>query len=382
MRKSQPTQLQAIAKDAVAWFAKYRRDLPWRNTRDPYRIWISECMLQQTQVATVIPYYERFLIRFPDVQSLAAANLDEVYQLWAGLGYYRRARQLHAAARSVVESGQCPFPLDRDAIAQLPGIGRYTANAVASFAYDQRCGIVEANTQRLYARLLRCKTPLSASSSQKQLWDFAEAIAIAWPLATGQLNQALMEIGSQVCKPKSPACDQCPLQKHCLAYRHSETDTIPAPKLKKQITELQEVGLLVYDSKGRWLLRRRLQTERWAGLWDFPRYDCTDIPNEGLALDRAAEAFLKLYSKRPAIAQECVSVKHSVTRYRILLRCYLAQIDGKLTTSNKSARANPDIGPEQLGPEQLAWYTSEELDQLALSSSARKVADWLKTHNP
>jgi A/G-specific adenine glycosylase len=315
-------------------------------------------MLQQTQVATVIPYYERFLIRFPDVQSLAAANLDEVYQLWAGLGYYRRARQLHAAARSVVESGQCPFPLDRDAIAQLPGIGRYTANAVASFAYDQRCGIVEANTQRLYARLLRCKTPLSASSSQKQLWDFAEAIAIAWPLATGQLNQALMEIGSQVCKPKSPACDQCPLQKHCLAYRHSETDTIPAPKLKKQITELQEVGLLVHDSKGRWLLR--------------------------LALDFAAEAFLKLYSKRPAIAHECVSVKHSVTRYRILLRCYLAQIDGKLTpTNNRSARANPDKNNAlEPSPEQLAWYTSQELDQLALSSSARKVADWLKTHKP
>jgi A/G-specific adenine glycosylase len=192
-----------------------------------------------------------------------------------------------------------------------------------------------------------------------------------------------MEIGSQVCKPKSHSCDQCPLQQHCLAYQHSETETIPAPKLKKQITELQEVGLLVHDAKGRWLLRRRLNSERWAGLWDFPRYDCTDIQNEGLALDRAADAFLKLYSKRPAIAQECVSVKHSVTRYRILLRCYLAQIDGKLTpTSNKSARANPDIGPEQLGPEQLGWYTSEELDQLALSSSARKVADWLKTHKP
>jgi A/G-specific adenine glycosylase len=181
-----------------------------------------------------------------------------------------------------------------------------------------------------------------------------------------------MEIGSQVCKPKSPSCDQCPLQQHCLAYQHSETETIPAPKLKKQITELQEVGLLVHDAKGRWLLRRRLNSERWAGLWDFPRYDCTDIQNEGLALDRAADAFLKLYSKRPAIAQECVSVKHSVTRYRILLRCYLAQIDGKLTIGNTQ-------GPSR---EQLAWYTTEELDQIALSSSARKVADWLKKHKP
>jgi A/G-specific adenine glycosylase len=219
--------------------------------------------------------------------------------------------------------------------------------------------------------------------SQKQLWDFADSIALAWPLATGQLNQALMEIGSQVCKPKSPSCGQCPLQKHCLAYQHSETDTIPAAIPKKQITELKEVGLLIHDSKGRWLLRRRLKSERWAGLWDFPRYDCTDIQNEGLALEHAADAFLKLYSKRPRIAQECVSVKHSVTRYRILLRCYLARLDGKLTASNQSVLANPDknnaLEPLQ---EQLDWYTTDELDQLALSSSARKIADWLKKHQP
>ena len=377
MRKSQPTQLQAIAKDAVAWFAKYRRDLPWRNTRDPYRIWISECMLQQTQVATVIPYYERFLIRFPDVQSLAAANLDEVYQLWAGLGYYRRARQLHAAARSVVESGQCPIPSrsrcdrattrhrslhsKRRRIVRL----RPTLRNRRSQHATTLCPF--APMQNTPERFVLPKTTLGLRRGDRN--RMASCNRPTQPSSHGDwLAGVQAQVASMRPMPPAKTLPRLPT----LRDRYD-----PCPKLKKQITELQEVGLLVHDSKGRWLLRRRLQTERWAGLWDFPRYDCTDIPNEGLALDRAAEAFLKLYSKRPAIVQECVSVKHSVTRYRILLRCYLAQIDGKLTTSNKSARANPDIGPEQ-----LAWYTSEELDQLALSSSARKVADWLKTHKP
>ncbi|MFM8396503.1 MAG: A/G-specific adenine glycosylase, partial [Pirellula sp.] len=201
---SDPRGLSQIAKLAVEWFSKHRRDLPWRNTKNAYRIWISECMLQQTQVATVIPYYDRFLKRFPDVGTLAAAELDEVYQLWAGLGYYRRARQLHSAAIRVVESGQAPFPTDRDAIAKLPGVGRYTANAIASFAYDQPFGIVEANTQRLYARLMLCKDPLSQTQAQAKLWDFAQRLAEAWPVSPGLLNQSLMEIGALICKPKDP----------------------------------------------------------------------------------------------------------------------------------------------------------------------------------
>jgi A/G-specific adenine glycosylase len=360
--------LSRIAEHAVGWFSKHKRDLPWRKTKNAYRIWISECMLQQTQVATVIPYYERFLERFPDVSTLAAAELDDVYQLWAGLGYYRRARQLHSAAIRVVESGQEPFPTDRDAIAKLPGIGRYTANAIASFAYDHPFGIVEANTQRLYARLMLCKEPLSQTAMQAKLWEFAQALVEVWPVSPGQLNQSLMEIGSLVCKPKDPQCQACPLQSHCQAYQTGQTSTIPASKPKKLITDMREIGLLVRDSKGRWLMRRRSPTERWSGLWDFPRYDCTSIENESLAIEHALKEFDRIYGKSLSVRSECLSVKHSVTRYRILLRCFEARLEGAKTISTKGKLAQH---------EQFDWYKVEELEGLALSSSARKVADWL-----
>ncbi|MBU6386344.1 MAG: A/G-specific adenine glycosylase [Planctomycetes bacterium] len=364
-----PTQLKAIAHAAVDWFSKHSRDLPWRRTRIAYRIWISECMLQQTQVTTVIPYYEKFLKRFPDVQSLAASELDEVYQLWAGLGYYRRARQLHAAALEVVASGQLPFPADRDAIAKLPGIGRYTANAIASFAYDQPCGIVEANTQRLYARLIGCTEPLTQTPTQRKLWDFAEAIVSAWPRASGELNQALMEIGSQVCSPKAPACQRCPLQRHCKAHLTGMSDVIPAAKPKKTITELREIGFLICDPQGRWLLRRRQSSERWAGLWDFPRYDCTECQGDSSSLEHAMKEFGNVYGSKPRVSSECLSVKHSVTRYRILLRCYLAELDGAGAIDKKRVAARDET---------IRWCQTQELDLLGLSSSARKVADWLK----
>jgi len=383
MARSEQERLKAIAKAAVAWFTEHHRDLPWRKTRDAYRIWISECMLQQTQVATVIPYYERFLNRFPDVQRLASAQLDEVYQLWAGLGYYRRARQLHAAAIEIVESGQAPFPIHRDAIAELPGIGRYTASAIASFAFDQPCGIVEANTQRLYARLIRCKEPLSDSSTQRTLWEFAEAIVSAWPHPTGELNQSLMELGSQVCKPRDPACGDCPLREHCKAYRFGEIEQIPAAKPKKLITELREIGLLISDSQGRWLLRRRHSGERWAGLWDFPRYDCTEMESESAALEFVAGEFHKLYGKRPEVGGQCMSVRHSVTRYRIVLRCFEARLEGRLKGRRKQSDSKLDSNSESdsgsyTEPEEFDWYTTEDLGNLALSSSGRKVADWLE----
>ncbi|MFN6139771.1 MAG: A/G-specific adenine glycosylase [Planctomycetota bacterium] len=368
---SDPKGLSQIAKLAVEWFSKHRRDLPWRKTKDAYRIWISECMLQQTQVATVIPYYDRFLKRFPDVGALAAAELDEVYQLWAGLGYYRRARQLHSAAIRVVESGQAPFPTDRDAIAKLPGVGRYTANAIASFAYDQPFGIVEANTQRLYARLMLCKEPLSQTAAQTKLWDFSQSLVEAWPVSPGLLNASLMEIGALICKPKDPQCHACPLQSHCQAHQTGQTSSIPTPKPKKLITDLREIGLLVRNSKRQWLLRRRSSTERWSGLWDFPRYDCTNHESETQAIEHALKEFHRIYGKSLSIQRECLSVKHSVTRYRILLRCFEASLETARTLSARSKLA---------ADEQFDWYQIDELESLALSSSARKVADWLKRH--
>jgi A/G-specific adenine glycosylase len=368
MRKGSKDALKEISQQAVQWYRAHKRDLPWRRTRNPYHIWISECMLQQTQVVTVIPYFEKFLKRFPNVEALASADLDTVYQYWAGLGYYRRARQLHAAAQQVVASNATPFPQSVEKILLLPGVGKYTAHAIGSFAFDAPCGIVEANTQRLYARLIACSTPLANSATQKILWDYATSLVHAWALPSGELNQALMELGSQVCKPKDPACNRCPLTSHCLAYKLKQTDSIPAPKEKKIITPLKETALLIQDCQQRWLLRRCKPKERWAGLWDFPRYDTTECNDERQSIEHALTSFHTLYGIELVRIRPATQLQHTVTRYKITLNSYQASLPDKVTEPKNSK-----------GTDELAWHTLAELRKVALSSSGRKLCKWLES---
>ncbi len=240
--------LRRVRKKLLAWYPDHRRDLPWRATQDPYAIWVSEVMLQQTQVATVIPYFGRFLERFPNAEALAQAEEIEVLRHWEGLGYYRRAKQLHAAAKVVAEQWQGTFPDSLEAIRTLPGIGRYTAGAIASFAYNQPAPIVEANTQRLYARLCRLEKPLTERSAQSMLWNFAEQVID--PIQPGLINQSLMELGALVCKPK-PDCPACPLRSDCPTHRDGLQDRIPVPKPPKQYETRIELLAMLKDSKGR-----------------------------------------------------------------------------------------------------------------------------------
>lgn len=410
MRKGSKDALNAISQLAVQWYRAHKRDLPWRRTRNPYHIWISECMLQQTQVATVIPYFEKFLNRFPNVEALASADLDTVYQYWAGLGYYRRARQLHAAAQQVVASNATPFPQSVADILMLPGIGKYTAHAIGSFAFDAPCGIVEANTQRLYARLIACNAPIANSATQKILWDFATSLVQAWALPSGELNQALMELGSQICKPKDPACNRCPLKSYCRAYQLKQTENIPAPKEKKIITPLKETALLIQDSQQRWLLRRCKPKERWAGLWDFPRYDTTACNDERQAIDHALTSFHTRYGIELTSVSPAAQLQHSVTRYKITLNSYQASLPDQLTAvqskkmyqapviehdesrvsenpsmtsrTQKKSPKEPIAIPETKSlesPDELAWHTLAELRKVALSSSGRKLCKWLES---
>lgn len=356
-----------IAAAAVAWFRDHGRDLPWRKTRDPYRIWVSEIMLQQTQVATVIPYYARFLERFPDVRSLAKAPEDEVFRYWAGLGYYRRARQLHSAAKCIVQQHGGEFPKDLPAMLALPGIGRYTACAILSFAYDLNHGIVEANTQRLYARLLYWKEPLQTTKSQNALWEFAEGLVPKKGTGTGQINQAVMEIGSQICTPNQPQCDRCPLVPFCPTSAKGHFDRIPAPKPPKIITELREAAVLI-EQDGRWLMRRCQTGERWAGLWDFPRFDITGCDSEASARNALARSVLDSFQLSIDV-EDCVhSLKHAVTRYRITLHCYDAKILGRRKTS-PSVRSQAGVSQ---------WCDLAQMEELALSSSGKRVLRWLK----
>jgi A/G-specific adenine glycosylase len=359
-----PSELRSLRKRATAWYDSFGRDLPWRRTRDPYAIWISEIMLQQTQVATVIPYYERFLKSFPTVGSLANAPLDQVLQHWAGLGYYRRARQLHSAAQRIEKECAGIFPTDWQTVHALPGIGRYTAGAILSFATDQRLPIVEANTQRLYARLLHLDDDLSMQSAQSALWQFAESV-LPTRHGSGHVNQALMEIGSQICLPKEPACLICPLRPLCPTFKSGLQARIPRPKQKKSYTDLQEAVLLIHDREHRWLMRRSSERERWAGLWDFPRFDITHCESELLVRSNLKQQFENAYECAIEIGEVMHQLKHAVTRYRILLLSFRAHLYG----TRKRSR---------FGKMETQWVSESQLDQIALCASAKKVWQWLK----
>ena len=248
---------ESIGARLLGWYRRHRRDLPWRRTRDPYAIWISEIMLQQTRVAAAIPYYERFLRRFPDVETLARARVDSVLALWSGLGYYRRARSLHAAARVVARDG---MPTSAGGLRELPGIGAYTANAIASIAYGEPVAVVDGNVERVLSRFHAIAEPKSRG---------LRALADAWLPARdpGDFNQAVMELGAIVCTPRSPGCGSCPLRAECRGREAPER--YPRPKRRARVVvEEHAVGLVVRD--GRVLLRRRGPDGLLAGMWELP----------------------------------------------------------------------------------------------------------------
>ncbi|NUQ46119.1 MAG: A/G-specific adenine glycosylase [Phycisphaerae bacterium] len=257
-----------------AWYRRHRRDLPWRRTRDPYAIWLSEIMLQQTQVATVIPYYERFVSRFPTVQRLAAAPLDDVLRLWSGLGYYARARHLHAAAKRVVAEHDGRFPDTLERLSRLPGIGRYTAAAIASIAFDRRAAVLDGNVSRVLARLFAVTSPIKATITRNRLWTLAESLTPA--KHCGDFNQAMMELGATLCSPKRPQCLLCPVSPECEALAVGRQNQLPV-KLRSAQTVRLEYTLLLVRRNGCFLLRQRnADSGNLVGFWEAP---CTaDLP--------------------------------------------------------------------------------------------------------
>lgn len=248
----------SFARKLVAWQQRHgRRGLPWQGTRDPYRIWLSEVMLQQTQVATVIPYYQRFVGKYPTVQALAAASEDEVLRLWAGLGYYARGRNLHAAARRIAEYG---FPDTQAGIAELPGVGRSTAAAIAAFAFGERAAILDGNVKRVLARCF-------AIEREADLWPLAERLLPRQHIET--YTQALMDLGATVCTRSKPRCLECPVKGECIALKQGRIDDLPARKARKPLPQ-KEVTWLVLRHGREVLMERRPPTGIWGGLWCFP----------------------------------------------------------------------------------------------------------------
>jgi len=358
----------------IAWFNSHARTLPWRQSNDPYRIWISEIMLQQTQVATVIPYYERFLQSFPTVKDLASADEQQLLKHWEGLGYYRRARSMHQAARLIVEKYAGNFPSDYESVIALPGIGRYTAGAILSIANDQRFPILEGNTVRVFSRWIALESPPTQTDANRLLWRVAEAMLPkrrAAATGAGTFNQAAMELGALLCTPQNPSCTACPVKGLCRAHRHGLQAQIPGKVTNIRYESRDEFVLVISDSPGEpdspeehcstpgevtYLIRPLPQGGRWAGLWDFPRTSAESLDSVQTAAEQLSEAI-----GRPVSAgMHLKTFNHAVTKYRIKLHVHAAAMAGE---SDLSA------------PWRFATLT--EMAKLPMSVTGRKITDFL-----
>lgn len=298
--------MQDFAEKLIAWQQQHgRHDLPWQQSRDPYAIWVSEIMLQQTQVSAVIGYYARFMARFPDIASLANATQDEVLQYWSGLGYYSRARNLHHAAQTIMQQHAGKFPQDFESIQALKGIGRSTAAAIAVFAFDQKHTILDGNVKRVLARLLAIRSWPGLPKVEAQLWQAAEAL-----LPDQQLPayiQGLMDFGATLCTRSKPDCSRCPMQHLCQAYQQGIVQQLPVPKPRKALPEKTTVMLIVSDGN-HVLLERRPQQGIWAGLWSLPEIASSDIPAETLA---------QRYGLHAEASEPMPLLTHSFTHYKL-----------------------------------------------------------------
>jgi A/G-specific adenine glycosylase len=314
-----PSLRRRVRRRLLSWFDKARRDLPWRRDRDPYRIWVSEVMLQQTTVAAVVPYFERFLRAFPTLRDLAAAREQEVLRLWEGLGYYRRARDLHRAARRLTSSHGGVVPDDPAVLGELPGLGRYTLGAVLSQAFDRRMPVLEANSLRVLCRLFGRTDDPRRGPAQRWLWQVAEDLL---PVRrVGDFNQALMELGALVCTPAAPRCGDCPLAADCVARRLGLQESIPAKAPPPAVTEVREAAAVVRRGPDVLLVQRPESAPRWASMWEFPHGPL----EEGESHEEAALRLARGMGLDVALGPELLTLRHGVTRFRITMVCLEAE---------------------------------------------------------
>lgn len=315
-----PRTRPALRQALLAWFDRTQRPLPWRATRDPYPIWVSEVMLQQTTVAAVVPYFVRFLKAFPTVAHLAAADEQQVLKLWEGLGYYRRARHLHAAAKQLVAEQGGELPDDPTVWAELPGVGRYILGAVLSQAFDRRLPIVEANSQRVLSRWFGYRGDPRAGDGKAWVWDAANAVLPT--KRVGDFNQAVMEHGALVCTPTAPKCAECPVAKWCEAKRLGLQAEIPPPAKRKETIAVREVAVAIRDGATVLLVRRPADAPRWANMWEVPHGEVQPDESDDTAAVRLAK---ELAGVTVRVGAELLTVKHGVTRWSITMVCLEAK---------------------------------------------------------
>lgn len=351
-------------KQLLAWFDRAKRPMPWRLTRDPYAVWISEIMLQQTQVATVIPYYERWISRFPDIAFLAKAPLEQVLKHWEGLGYYSRARNIHLAAQIIVKEHQGKFPQDFADILKLPGIGRYSAGAIVSIAFEQPYPVLDGNVKRVFARLFALQEPIDLPAAQKKMWQIAEELMPRE--RPGDYNQALMELGAVICVPRDPKCPLCPVKNSCLAFGENLQNELPKKSKAARVIEVDAACVLIQDKK-KVLLENPPQKGLWAGLWQFPtfRISAQESTEEKLA------GCLEKFGVRAREIKKAGQMTRAYTVHREKLGIYTARLAAAKKT--KSALKAADAGDEAQKNKELRWVAVRDLRELTFSAAHGKI---------
>lgn len=354
-----PDLIPTLHDALIAWFETHKADLPWRGSRDPYTVWLSEIMLQQTQVATVIPYFERFMARFPTVHDLAAAPLDDVLKLWEGLGYYTRARNLHRAAQIVTHDLGGRFPASVEELQTLPGIGRYTAGAIASFAFGQDAALLDGNVIRVFARVFDIADDIRQTATSTRMWGLAEQLvprgrAAAW-------NEALMEVGRRVCTPKAPDCAACPIATHCAAYQNGVQHQRPVRSRKPKTPHYDVTAAVTRRDDGRILIAQRPPDGMLGSLWEFPggKREAGESLADCLRREIREELAIDI-----AVDHQIGTVKHAYSHFRITLYAFECRlISGE---------------PQAIGCADWAWVTLDDLDRYAFPVTDQKIIAMLR----
>jgi A/G-specific adenine glycosylase len=354
----EPAVAQAFAPRVLAWFARHgRKDLPWQRPRDPYRVWVSEIMLQQTQVKTVIPYFERFMARFPDLESLAGAGLDEVLHHWSGLGYYARARNLHRCAQVLLSRHRGRFPATQEALESLPGIGRSTAGAIRSLALGQSAAILDGNVKRVLARFFAVAGWPGEAAVQRRMWSLSEALTPAARCAA--YNQAMMDLGSMICTRARPNCEHCPLALDCRALALGDAGAYPQAKPKKTLPSKAARMLILADREGRVLLQRRPPSGIWGGLWSLP--ECP--PKTAVARWCRDQIGVEIGPQ-----QRLPTRRHSFSHFHLEIRPIRARV-------KRPGRRLMDSG-------EWVWYNLNEPDNRGLAAPIARILRELAAKTP
>jgi len=319
-----------FTENLLRWYRLHHRKLPWRKTRNPYHIWVSEIMLQQTTVQTVLPYYEKWLIRFPDIETLSSASLREVLKAWQGLGYYQRAKNIHKASRIFVESFQGEIPADFDVLRGIPGFGPYTTSAVMSIAFGKPYPAIDANVRRVWMRLMGQKKQAGPRVDREIKKHMAPYVP---KTRTGRFNQALMELGALVCRTKNPLCSLCPVTAFCTAFARGEQEVIPSPK-RSNYRDIEAVVAII-EKQGKYLIQKRPPKGLLADLWEFPGGKKKAWETVEEALRRELKEELKADVARMV---RLTSVKHSYTQFRVTLHAFFCSLDSLPSLSVKKHR--------------------------------------------